>query len=330
MSQVITSKEQVTIAWLSDVLEHPIQDIQIEEVIGGYGGKYRIRAGALDNTVHRLFLKLSDHPHEARFYQAMHNQQTPIPIVPCYDVQIDDTNSHMLLKDLSDTHEARPPSQMPPLLHECEAIIDGLADLHAYWWDNPKLSTTFGGIPSADALRQSYIEETQLYEVFADFLGDRLSPKRRHIYEKIIPKLPEMMVQRFSEGNLTLVFEDVHTGNFLYPRNPDDRLYFVDWEQWSINIPMNDLAYMMALFWSSERRSRYEIPLLQRYHERLLSQGINYTWETLWHDYRLCVIYFLFRPIWQWKHQHITDVWWNHLERITVAYDELNCEDLLK
>ncbi len=329
MSQVIVSKEQITSSWLGDVLGHPIQSIHIEEVVGGYGGKFRIQAVRLDNSTYHLFLKLSDHPHEACFYQAMHNQQTPIPIVPCYDVQIDDDQAHILLKDLSNTHEARPPSQMPPLLHECEAIIDGLVDLHAYWWDSPELSTTFGGVPSDDSLRENLTEEVNLYPAFAEFMRDRLSPTRRRVYETVIPQLPEMMIHRFAQGNLTLVFEDVHTGNFLYPRNSDDRLYFVDWEQWSINIPMNDLAYMMALFWSPERRSRYEIPFLKRYHERLQAQGIDYAWDSLWDDYRLCAIYFLFRPIWQWKHNHFTDVWWNHFERIMIAYEELNCEALL-
>ena len=280
MGHLITSVESVTRQWLSEILKQPVTDVQIQPVVGGYDGKWRITATSADGSVQPLFLKLNEDTHEARFYQAMQTHQAGVPLVPCYDIGIADGKSHLLLQDLSATHESRPPSQMPPIGRECEAIIDGLADLHAFWWNSPQLGTTFGGW-SEDALRQSYNQEVALYSAFADFMGDRLSPQRRVIYEQVGAKLTDLLVRRFAQGNLTLVFEDVHSGNFLYPRNPADKLYFIDWEQWGVNIPMNDLAYMMALFWSPERRARLEKPYLQRYHERITAKGIAYTWDEL-------------------------------------------------
>ena len=328
MGHLITSIEAVTPQWLTSILKQPVTDVQIQPIVGGYEGKWRITATDVNGSVQLLFLKLNDDTHEARFYEAMHHHQAGVPIVPCYNVGMVDGKSHILLQDLSATHESRPPSQMPPIGRECEAIIDGLADLHAFWWNSPQLETTFGGW-SEDALRQSYHEEIERYPDFAHFMGDRLSPQRRAVYENVSLKLTDLMLRRFAQGNLTLVFEDVHSGNFLYPRNPADKLYFIDWEQWGVNIPMNDLAYMMALFWSPERRARMEKPYLRRYHERITAKGIVYSWHDLWHDYRLCVLYFLFRPIWQWSTRHHVDVWWNHYERITVAYEDLNCAELL-
>jgi thiamine kinase-like enzyme len=329
MGQVIMAIEQVTTAWLSDILKQPVSDIHIEPITGGYEGKWLIRASSADGSIQRLFLKIATYTREARFYQAMRDNPAGVPIVLCYDVGMDDENAHILLQDLSQTHEARPPSQFPPNGRECEAIIDGLADLHAYWWNSPRLDTTFGGALSGAALRQNYAEDIEQFPAFADFLGDRLSPQRRSIYERVGSRLTDLMVHRFAQGDLTLVFEDVHSGNFLYPRKPDDKLYFIDWEQWGINLAMNDLAYMMALFWSPERRSRLETPYLKRYHERITAKGIRYSWDALWHDYRLCVMYFLFRPVLQWSRRHHIDVWWNHFERITAAYLDLNCDELL-
>jgi hypothetical protein len=130
---------------------------------------------------------------------------------------------------------------------------------------------------------------------------------------------------------LTITFEDVHAGNFLYPRDPaKDTLRSIDWEQWGINIGPHDLAYMMGLFWFPERRARLEFPLLQRYHRRLVEHGVEgYLWDDCWYDYRLSIIQHLFTPIWQWAHGTPPDIWWNHLERINCAFQDLNCQELL-
>ena len=329
MTQVITSIEQVKCEWLSSVLEQTVTQVHTELVSGGREGyKWRIRATGENGATYLLFLKLCS-VHEARFYQAMRGHSDELPIVPCYDVVIDSGHAHILLKDLSETHDARPPSQLPPIGRECDSIVDGLADLHAHWWDNPALEGILGSALSGDQLRQFYDSEVAVYPAFADFMGDRLPAHRRAIYEVARAQLADLMVQRHAKGHLTLVFEDVHSGNFLYPRRASDPLYFVDWEQWRVTISMNDLAYMMALFWSPERRSRLERHYLEHYHARITAQGIDYSRRDMWNDYRLCVMYFLFRPALQWSRGHITEVWWNHYERISAAFEDLRCADLL-
>src|SRR5262249_23317615 len=104
---------------------------------------------------------------------------------------------------------------------------------------------------------------------FADFLADRLPDHRRAIYETALHGLPTLLKNRLLDHkNLTIVFEDVHAGNFLYPRDSAQHdLKFIDWEQWHVNIGTHDLARMMGVFWFPERRGRIEKPLLQRYHD---------------------------------------------------------------
>jgi hypothetical protein len=344
LSALITTAEQITPDWLASVLHistSSIQQIDIAVVqSAAFSSKWRLHVTYDDDvpaeTPTELFLKsgekypANESPHEARFYQAIQDSAAGLPVVPCYDVVIEGDWSHILLKDLSQTHDARPPSQMPPIKAECDQIVDALADLHAHWWDHPQLETTFGGAPSADRLRDWYVQDAEDYRNFADFLADRLPAQRRVIYERVIGQLPDLIVSRYAQGNLTLVFEDVHVGNFLYPRSMDDRLYFIDWEQWGVNIGMNDLAYMMALFWSPERRSRLEFDYLRRYFDRILARGItDYRWDDLWYDYRLSVIGHLFVPVGQYTHGGSPEVWWNHIERIFAAYDDLDCDAIL-
>lgn len=131
--------------------------------------------------------------------------------------------------------------------------------------------------------------------------------------------------------NLTLIHDDPHAGNFLYPRNPEThRLLLIDWKSWSIQTGAADLSHMMGVFWFPERRARLEQPLLRRYLDRLISNGItDYIWDDLWSDYRLARSGLMFYPAWQWS-VGLTDwMWWPHLERLATAFEDLHCVDVL-
>ena len=87
---------------------------------------------------------------------------------------------------------------------------------------------------------------------------------------------------------------DVGEQNILVPRQGDRPLYLIDRQpfNWSLTTWLGayDLAYAMVIDWEVETRRRWELPVLRRYHERLLACGVQgYPWERLWDDYRLCV-----------------------------------------
>lgn len=330
---VIQEQAQITPAWVEIQLQNAGLDTEVHalriEVVdeNRFSKKWRLHLDYTGDGPSTLFFKYSHLTREARFYYSIRVFDHDLPVVPCYDTAYDETGGHILLLDLSETHETRPPAQLPPYLHETDRIIDGLADLHAYWWDHPRLAEFFGPMPLGADIRAAILnEDVPRYERFANFLGDRLLAWQRDIFAQIMAKLPDLLALRYTH-HLTLTFEDVHIGNFLYPRNPSDELYFIDWEQWGINAAMNDLAYMMAMFWSPARRQALEVPYLKRYHARLNGR---YTWDALWDDYRLFLMRHLLSTVpWQWEHHAPTDVWWNHLERLTAAYLDLNCADIL-
>ena len=114
------------------------------------------------------------------------------------------------------------------------------------------------------------------------------------------------------------------------PRNGDDAALLLDWEDWSLGIATDDLAYMMAMHWYPDRRRRMEKALLDRYHATLLAQGVSgYDRPTLDEDYRWSVLWQITRPIWQEAFNVPARVWWNNLERAFLAIDDLDCRDLL-
>jgi Ecdysteroid kinase-like family len=127
------------------------------------------------------------------------------------------------------------------------------------------------------------------------------------------------------------VHGDTHYWNFLAPRDPAmDKVRIVDWAVWHIGVGPSDLAYMIVLFWFPERRARMEQALVRRYHARLLERGVvGYDWEQCWLDYRAAVIFHLFWPIF-WHRGLPASIWWDALEKGMLAFEDLECEELLE
>jgi hypothetical protein len=70
--------------------------------------------------------------------------------------------------------------------------------------------------------------------------------------------------------------------------------------------------------------------MLDRYHEALVAHGVNgYTRRALGDDYRLSALLLLRRPVRQWSTGIPPVIWWNNLERIMMAIDDLDCHELL-
>jgi hypothetical protein len=87
---------------------------------------------------------------------------------------------------------------------------------------------------------------------------------------------------------------------------------------------------MMALHWYPERRRRLERRLLERYHATLTARGVRgYSFDALLEDYRLSAAWQITTPVWQASFRLNAAVWWSHLERGMLAFDDLDCRALL-
>jgi hypothetical protein len=87
---------------------------------------------------------------------------------------------------------------------------------------------------------------------------------------------------------------------------------------------------MIALHWYPDRRSRMEQVLLDCYHTALLESGVqDYDRAALSEDYRLAVLWQATTPISQAMSDIPPVIWWNNLERIFLAVDDLACQELL-
>jgi Phosphotransferase enzyme family len=271
--------------------------------------------------------------HEVAFYTDV-AAATPVRFAPrCFDADWNDETKawHLLLEDLGDSHMIATAWPVPPTVAQCERILQAYARFHAAWWDDARLGKSVGIWAAKDETAQNVANARDQFRLFSDQLGDRLSPERRDLYERFFEAAPRLAERYHSHRHLALIHGDSHVWNSFLPRDSSDDVRIFDWDAWRIGTATVDLAYMMALHWSPERRRRLERPLLDHYHAALLAAGVRgYDREALDDDYRRSVLGLIMTPVWQAGANIPPAIWWHHLERILPAVDDLGCRALLE
>ena len=269
---------------------------------------------------------------EVAFYSKVAAATEPGLVPRCFEALWDATTDqwHLLLEDLSDTHVIATVWPLPPTSEQCASIVETWARFHAAWWDDPRLGGSIGTWRDAPARDRIVQDLTAHFVSFADRLGDCLSRERRMLYERFLGSAQHLLERYDARRNVTLIHGDAHVWNVFLPRDGGGDLRLFDWDGWRIGVAAGDLAYMMALHWYPDRRRRLERALLDRYHAKLLAQGVNgYDRQALDDDYRWAVLWQMATPVWQAAYDIPPVIWWNHMERIMLAVDDLGCRELL-
>ncbi len=269
--------------------------------------------------------------HEIAFYTRIAGPMTVRLVPRCFDAMHDAGTKawHLLLEDLTDTHFTLTDWPLPPTLDQSERIIALRARVHAQWWDDPRLGVSIGTwLDPDDRQLQALTEEVAR---FADRLGDRLPVERRDLFRRLIDAGRRLSVRYHSHRHMTIVHGDAHVWNVFLPNSPgSDDLRLFDWDSWRVDTATDDLAYMMALHWFPDHRRRYEPRLLDHYYAVLLAHGVGgYSRRDLDDDYRLSVLWQIATPVWQAANKIPEWIWWDHLQRIFMAVEDLGCRDLL-
>jgi Ecdysteroid kinase-like family len=265
---------------------------------------------------------------EVAFYTHVAPQMKPCLVPRCFDAAWDAATKdwHVLLEDLTETHAVPTVWPLPPTLAQCEHIVDAQARFHAAWWGDPRLGVSVGTLRDAAGWDRLMQELTQHFGRFADALPQ----ERRMLFERLFEAAPRLFERYRARHNLTIVHGDAHVWNCFLPRDGGSDVRLFDWDGWRIGVVATDLAYMMAMHWYPDRRRRIERLLLDRYHATLLAEGVNgYDRQALTDDYRWAVLWLITTPVWQAAYDIPPVVWWNNLERILLAVDDLGCRDLL-
>jgi thiamine kinase-like enzyme len=214
----------------------------------------------------------------------------------------------------------------------CEAAVSALARLHAHWWNERD-----AGDHNIRARLHSNEEKLAeffrpLLAAFFDYLGERLSSDQRKLLETVWHKLPELKQRRAALARpVTRTHGDPHFWNVLYPHDASrDGCVLIDWEDWRLDMGAADLAAMLVLHWTRERRSLYEDALLHHYLDVLRTKTqTDYDWNELQADYRLGHLQNIVVPIFQQHAGTPEATWLPLLERWFNAFKDLDCRQIL-
>lgn len=356
MNPALTHIDQATTAWLTERLQaHGCLThgavASVEQVAVSVSGVAHHAHLQLTYTPDadraaspaRLFLKINkaEFPwahKEAEFYsrlvpmmEAAHPQRR-WPFAHSFDAAYNSQNSasHLLLEDLSETHTAATPP-LPPTDAHCAQVMDALAAFHAFWWEHPHLGKGVAEPRTLESVRELQRTGAVNFAAWSDYVGDRMTVQRKALIGRIIKQWPRRRVERLTRGQgVTLVHRDTHTANFLFPQNTADAVRITDWQSWRIDCATDDLALFMAAQWYPERRARLERPLLQRYFAQLTTGGVTgYTWDDLWYDYRASILRLFSIFIGGWHVRRAPGLWWDRTERCLLAVEDLECMELL-
>ena len=203
---------------------------------------------------------------EMRFYREL-SSGVPVRTPEYIYSRHDGANFELVLEDLKERYllcggeTACSPD-------EAEAVIDALADLHAFGW---KANLPAWMRRQLDRERKLGVRlGVRLMRSGLNAAGDLLTPKlQREAIEYALLRRDADRV--LTSGSLTLIHNDCHRGNLAFDQNGEP--IFFDWQMTRVGQWARDVSYFCSFSLESSERSRSERNLIERYLERLATAG---------------------------------------------------------
>jgi len=351
MPRVIESLNDVTSEWLEEVLGAEIANISSKPIdafnssVAHLTVKYSHHVDLPLNVVLKLN-KDHDGQNEIQFYRFAENMKLPmIPKRLGWSYDSETGYSYLVMEDISNSH--MPPIKREqllaldgvPCMDDLNLIVDVIAQFQAAFWEHP----LFGSIPDTSEMRWWYRDDefhvrhverrTNEWKKFVENFKEEVPDEWIAIGESTLEMLPMLFESRIklrlrSKRGLTMSQGDCYLSQFLVPREGLGQAYLIDFQDASVNFPAYDLVYLFATFWTRDQRARIEEKLLRRYLQVLKSRGVNYNWETLCDDYRLCLFYMFFDAVWNATSGSKREYWMSKMNCLISAYQDWNCAGL--
>jgi hypothetical protein len=202
----------------------------------------------------------------------------PTPDVYLSEVSDDDAATLILMEDLGD---ARMADQVTGAdLADARAVIDVGAQLHAEWWESPRLAELSWlrplNNPAYMAVGDQY---TQSWPVFAAMFADSVPAEALEVGARLGPQLAASYDWLMANRPTTLAHVDFRLDNFFFDR-PGAPVTVIDWQLSVRSLGVMDIGYFIVQSLTTEMRREHGESLLRRWHQRLVEFGVTgYSWD---------------------------------------------------
>lgn len=348
----IQSASEVTADWLGKVLGSQIsklfsrENLAFNSSVAHLEVEYSSNPRGLPNRVLVKINKDHDGQNEIQFYrftEGMQLSMIPRRLGMGYDSE--SGLSYLLLEDISETHTLPVSREQLKILNgvpsqaHLKSIVDAVAEFHAAFWEHP----SFGTIPDTTEMRWWYRDEEFHRKHMERRAGEWV--KFKEMYSRDVPQewlavgesalaaLPRLFENRIKPRlspmrALTMSQGDCYLSQFLVPQTESGSSYLIDFQDACVNFPTYDLVYMFASFWTREQRKPYEEPLLRQYLSALQHKGMQYDWDALSDDYRVCLCYMFFDAVWNATAGSSKEYWFPKINCLVSAYRDWDCTSL--
>ena len=286
---VAATVEDLTAAWLSEVLGREVRSVSAEPVgTGQMGASYRLtldwdgpatlvaKLAAGDDEARA---RVSDgYRAEVRFYTELASTVRVRTPRCWYGAVADDNMTFTLLLD--DLAPAVPGVQAQGCsAAQATAAVENLAGLHAPRWCDPTLTAL--GAMAFDASTAPFVGEVMQVGVdqFVARYASRLSDEdvaTLHVAADATASFLQARPERF-----TLLHGDYRLDNLMF----GEEVHVVDWQTLTVGLPGRDLGYFLGTSLRTEDRRASEAEVVAAYHRALGVDG--YDLATCEEDYRI-------------------------------------------
>jgi hypothetical protein len=219
----------------------------------------------------------------------------PTPVTYLSEVSEDGAATLILMEDLSD---ARMADQVAGAdLDDACAVIDAAAQLHATWWESPRLDELTWlrplNNPAYMGVGDQYVQSWPAFaEMFADApavaleVGERIGPQLASTYDWIMANRPT-----------TLAHTDFRLDNFFFGR-ADAPVTIIDWQLTVRSSGAFDVGYFIVESMTTDMRREHGDALLRRWHRGLVDRGVvGYTIDDAYADFHESVMLQMSIPV---------------------------------
>jgi len=298
--------EAITSEWLSGALGTSLSGIEVSrvEVVerhSGTTGRARLRleyaAGSdgpatvfvklppFGDAQRRLVASTDMGRREARFYEAL-AAEVPMRVPRPYFAAHGDgpTDYVMVLEDLEASGCTFPKDLAGHARAHGQQLVEGLARLHAHFWEDARFESELSWIPRAS--RGSL--GAKLIELARERLGGDLPPVFTELC-RLYAEHHERICDLWDEGESTLIHGDTHGGNQLVDRG---QVGLYDWAVVSRSPGIRDVAIFLCNSCPTDVRRAEQHDWIRAYRQGLVDGDVDAPdLETLWRRYRLTVLY---------------------------------------